>query len=892
MSSTYQELYRQDIFTLVRTMVVKSVATAEAINSELSGMGYAVSSDETTWKYYKNISGQYHSTDTLMQVTSLDSLETIDFTVENLAINVATKEAYAYGSSYYTNLVSQYPLQEQLILGILNPVDINTAIAADDNEILYYDTNLVESNETNLIPTLQAWTKAFFLRWAHPVYELVDDLYRPGVLALYWSKLPILIELIRLRNCKTRYAHSFHVWTYLESNGHLRAYKDYLTTKQALWLYRNINYLQLNAGKKEIQSTLIEHIMTERNLPVASYDLAHDITDFEKLEDLLPAVTMLRSSRNTIDSTTNSNAGQTVQAILNKEIKLARDNGNTLTDDEGTITSDMQTSVTSRLSTKVLESNMLVSDAGDVYPYASVLWNEWLHKGVTGYYTANIQVNNPSTGDIMSMTPVDAFIVYLYCFNRSVGITMDTIPDVPAWRVRKIPLPTLSDLRKVVDSDYVDDDKLQWILDSNVVITTMPSRQSFFDTMLAVHDAQTNQYFYYSEHEHKTVYGQLECALNACYDTVLCVLDPQHRTFEEYFTLKGWSLDNLSIDYYTTIAADVLKYATAQDLTNAKSVKDIQTAMLSLMTKMSSYSTQWLQSINGDTLKLSDGANHRFGDDATQLFSHTYLKGSIPEIIGLKTVIYDREELDIFADSNMEDTAWLQIKDYAEVDPAPDVTYVSQGYDYSAVRNPTPYAKLRIQDLVEKLLITDLPGLTVTQLEPIDPDNPENIDINDLIPVSDLPGLVYPLAYLNPVDELSGLVIPLSSMITNTVLDGLGVSLSSRITEVDLNGLSIALNLELPNNVLDGLGLTLGSQITKTELDGLDLGIAYSLGNTVLNGLGISLAQELATTELNGLGISVAASITDVNLDGLVFPTNYGVGNGLINTVLNGIFIQ
>jgi hypothetical protein len=281
--------------------------------------------------------------------------------------------------------------------------------------------------------------------------------------------------------------------------------------------------------------------------------------------------------------------------------------------------------------------------------------------------------------------------------------------------------------------------------------------------------------------------------------------------------LKGWSLDNLSTDYYTTIAADVLKYATAQDLTNAKSVKDIQTAMLSLMTKMSSYSTQWLQSINGDTLKLSDGANHRFGDDATRLFSHTYLKGSIPEIIGLKTVIYDREELDIFADSNMEDTAWLQIKDYAEIDPAPDITYVSQGYDYSAVRNPTPYAKLRIQDLVEKLLITDLPGLTVTQLEPIDPDNPENIDINDLIPVSDLPGLVYPLAYLNPVDELSGLVIPLSSMITNTVLDGLGVSLSTRITEVDLNGLSVALNLEFPNTVLDGLGLTLGSQITKAH---------------------------------------------------------------------------
>ena len=74
------------------------------------------------WKYYLNVSGQYHAVDTMMKVTSLDTLETIDFTVANLKIHTATAKAYRPPSRYYYSLVNNYPDQISLINSILNPL--------------------------------------------------------------------------------------------------------------------------------------------------------------------------------------------------------------------------------------------------------------------------------------------------------------------------------------------------------------------------------------------------------------------------------------------------------------------------------------------------------------------------------------------------------------------------------------------------------------------------------------------------------------------------------------------------------------------------------------------------------------------------------------------------
>jgi hypothetical protein len=69
---------------LAKTLVIKSETSANSINDNIRlNYGDIVDlQDTTSWKYYKNISGQYHPLDRLMTVTSLDSLEEIPFSKE------------------------------------------------------------------------------------------------------------------------------------------------------------------------------------------------------------------------------------------------------------------------------------------------------------------------------------------------------------------------------------------------------------------------------------------------------------------------------------------------------------------------------------------------------------------------------------------------------------------------------------------------------------------------------------------------------------------------------------------------------------------------------------------------------------------------------------------
>lgn len=745
MSNTLTELYVSDVISLAKTLVIKSVATAEAMNNSLTELNVPVSSDPTTWRYYKNIAGEYHSTDTTMTVISQDSLEEIPFTVTSLQDNRATRKAYAYGTSFYEALVNQYPRQELLIRGILNPLDKATAIAAKDNTILYYDSSLVEPTETNLIPGLQQWTDAFFLRWAHPAYQEVDDLYRASVLATYFAHLPAAIMNLRLQNCKTEFAHSYHIWTYLESNGHLGEYQDYFTTKQALWLYRNVKYLQMNAGRVKNQGILIDHVMTERGLPVGSYQMVHDITNFETGQSLYPEIALNKISRNERDAQSGGKTSHTVLNMLSRESKLARDNAKEIDLDEVIITEQMQPSLANNLPTKILESSMIDSSAGDVYPFAQIALNEWLHKATTGYYRAKIQVTNPYTGALMSMSATEAFVTWLYLVNKTYGITMDTIPDVVAWRVRFTPLPTFAELREITLPQYVGDNELQWVLENQATVGVMLSTEAFYETILEIHRYATNQYFMYSMHEDLNARGHCEAAVERCYQTVNCVLDSKHSAFEDYFKERGWYIVDLDVTDATLLSADLLKYATGQDLTNVKSVKEIQGAMIRFMTQMSSYSTQWIQTINSGAVNFTDGGGIRLGDDKTRLKSHAGVQNPGVEVVDSHMLLKASVALDVVGDEVIEEDVWITIRAKEQLDIDLDITLRHAGYAYSGIRNPTPYAKIRPQSLIERVTETDLDGLELYYIDPIVEPDPTDIPLNQIILARNLNGLIYPL---------------------------------------------------------------------------------------------------------------------------------------------------
>ena len=91
--NNHYDIYLSNVKKLAKTICIKSEATANAFNQYLIdyfGPQSVNLNDPTTWRYYLNISGEYHPKDKLMYITSADTLETILFSKQNLIIHTST----------------------------------------------------------------------------------------------------------------------------------------------------------------------------------------------------------------------------------------------------------------------------------------------------------------------------------------------------------------------------------------------------------------------------------------------------------------------------------------------------------------------------------------------------------------------------------------------------------------------------------------------------------------------------------------------------------------------------------------------------------------------------------------------------------------------------------
>ena len=216
MSTDYRKLYYDSVFNLAASLVVKSTDSALGINKLLSLNGVLESpntwnsSDPTTWKYYLNLSGEYFlpgisNGDTLMYIPSIYSTKgnsNILFNKETLSKNKEVAQLYQFGTIYYYELVNIYPDQQQLILGILYPADINKSIKATDGSILSYPPNLVEPQEDTLINELELFIQNHQVRWHIPVFAISDDLYTLAQHGIMY--LNIVPKILNLRLKKTK----------------------------------------------------------------------------------------------------------------------------------------------------------------------------------------------------------------------------------------------------------------------------------------------------------------------------------------------------------------------------------------------------------------------------------------------------------------------------------------------------------------------------------------------------------------------------------------------------------------------------------------------------------------------------------------------------------------
>ncbi len=649
MKSNYYKIYLNKVFQLAQTIVIKSSVAAETINqyvTDYHGMAAVVRHDPTTWKYYLNLSGNYHFTDEMMTVVSMDTLETVAFTRDSLAIHRATAREYAFGTRKYKELVNRFPRQEQLILGILYPVDIQTAIAARDGQILSYPKDLVESNEYSLIKNLQKWIDGYKIRWTNNQYGVSDELYAATSLGIMYLNLVPAILNLRLQACKTNEAHSFHIQQYLASHGMLDSYIEQLTKKQALFLYRNISYIERNNGKRATFEWLVEHIMSERGIPLAEYKMIHELSGMP--ESLSPEIRFRKKQLN-LGYDDSAALTQDISQMLDKEDLQARDNMLYKDEHQAEFYDLMSASLSNTVMTKVLESSMVDYTNSTPYTLESTLLNHWLFLSTTGMYRTYIGMNNPRTGERVPLTAKDAYTFMWYAFCRSVNVELIYVPELFAQRVQRQPLPTAAQVNELVDSKLVEAGFAQEMINLNPLPRPIISTEAFYNYCVEVNRAENIQRLHVAKEEHMTARAMKETAVNFIYSDNICRTAPEGTVYKTWMDQANINIDGFTRDDFVKVYLELVKDTTGASLTTVQSVKAMQAAMVRLMRQLSSYSVQFITEINDIDIKPTDWTAVRVGDNAGELSHAVSAEAVGPEVLRTRPKIKARKDYDVNA---------------------------------------------------------------------------------------------------------------------------------------------------------------------------------------------------------------------------------------------------
>lgn len=647
MSQTLHQIYQSKAIVLARTMVVKFHNIAETINRGLIDDGYYVDeNDPTTWKYYMNMAGEYHQADhdrlralsgnqseyIQIKVAGDNQPLEVNFTKELLYgedADLAVANEYRFNTHYYNSLITKYPEFEDLILGVLNPVPKEIALGANDGEILYCggylktylasglyhyvrqdygpisENFLIETNEENLITILQSYIYGFLGRWWNANYAVTNDLFQAYFYGYMMMTIPQILGNIRLGNAKTPMAHSFHIREHLESYGNLGWVAEYLSKGVLLWLYRNMVWLTANRGKMKVFEDIIENVLTPSDIPIDSYKLRHDVSSMG-IDKLTPDVFMekhpLNFNRNKITFTRDE-----IINVINAEVRYATEN---YYDQEGqadTVRDQSRYSMFDNLNTRVLESTVIDRSNRMAVTLEDIGLNLWCYTASQGLYKGSVIFTNPLSNERVQLTPLNAYILAFYCFNRGwANVDFEYIPTMYARLIHRHPLislganfpvkPRLEDIKKGVLSDFITDTEIKEVLGTFVPDYTHRSSGSFAEEVVRAHKESIRKYFRYAKIEDAKGRAYGEWAAHQCYwFDIPCPLTTTPTKYVDWLTIHGIDFTGFTREDFITLGLEVTQAATGVNLTATDDLRNKQTAALAVLKHFASYTVQIIQ---------------------------------------------------------------------------------------------------------------------------------------------------------------------------------------------------------------------------------------------------------------------------------------------------------
>jgi len=431
--------YLNNITLLTSSLVVKHHDIGIVMNKWLyRNQGIAIPTDYKLWKYYLNLSGVKHATNNDVLITLGDTGVVVSLTNTLITEYPATHQELDSRLDSYKALLRKYPDDILYINGCLNPIDIDTAIAAKDGCILSYSKQYVEPQEYSLIRELSVILGLYLDRWYIKEYNITDDLYMSSVWSVMYANIPNMIASKRLTDSYTSEANSFHIEHFFRS--HLDIWNNVKPLKQTTirWLYRNLVSLINNVGSNETFNMVIDKIFTDNGIGLANYTLAqtpHIITNSTDILEPLYKISPPEFTARKLNQHYNNTETNLLSVdVIKKVVTSQKFNVFTKEDDLAVLT---ETTLSKIGDVTTLTQPTKIIDFGKVTLFKSynnslleTVLDNWLVLAFNGRYVHNVDFVDPNTKDIYKLNTTTGIILFYYLLFNRLGTTDPVMGDV------------------------------------------------------------------------------------------------------------------------------------------------------------------------------------------------------------------------------------------------------------------------------------------------------------------------------------------------------------------------------------------------------------------------------------------------------------------------------
>lgn len=600
--------YLTDCMRLISSIRIKCHDAAKlAVDLDLENGIVVDRESPTTWRYYKEMLGV--ATGSTIKVKSLDKRQDIFFTREMLAGHPETREAYRAGTVLLRDLLDTYTSEQSLIMGNLYPAysskypTTNALYQAPDFTIVAYDTGLVEPHEDELMANLQEALYRFCTRNYNKFYTPSNRLYLPGFYAIITQFLLTKLLAIRQENCRTARVHSFHLRMYLAGFYQLDRYLPYMTRKQALFLYRNIEYLSRNVGKSSIFHLLKDELLTSRGIPLSWISVRHTGT----IDD--EGLTGLRVKCTPINDVTNmATEYLTMDDLARMESKDSEPNKFYYDQEADRIKEDFAYSLSSVTQTKLHLSvvydltNLFERNRDETYLRQWVAWSFQSDLGDGPYYEPDVIVSytDPRDGVLYEISPKVAFTYMLLLHNKRNGVEFQSLLRIENFDHYVTTCPTLEECLQGVMDTPINRAFAQDLIDKFVHVDVVTSPAEF--STLADEIFNFDVYAQRKIHSDASpdIQSQLRTILSRFYKRDSYRYSSGSDTLVSTFLANNGMREDLEMtdEQYGDLMDSLMKSSTGYYEDEYTKLSNVQKAMIKVFGILSSYTTKFITDTN------------------------------------------------------------------------------------------------------------------------------------------------------------------------------------------------------------------------------------------------------------------------------------------------------